>query len=123
MRKLIRSVRLTAPSIINLPLWQSTNGWLDGLQRQPSGRVSAPTNPTPFSLSHKLLLLQHRDAPDSLLGHLFSYKKYWGKGDVVTTSKAPKEKSEEAEGKTIIKIEFLLIKIHNFFYLSGIIQG
>lgn len=61
------------------------------------------------------LLLQHRDAPVFLLGHLFSYKKYGGKRDIITTSKAPKEKSEEVEGKTIIKIEFLLIKIHNFF--------
>lgn len=69
------------------------------------------------------LLLQHRDAPVFLLGHLFSYKKYGGKRDIITTSKAPKEKSEEVEGKTIIKIEFLLIKIHNFFYLSGIVQG
>lgn len=38
-----------------------------------------------------------------------------GKRGIITTSKAPKEKSEEVEGKTIIKIEFLLIKIHNFF--------
>lgn len=87
---------------------------LVGCQHQQTLRpVVFPTN----------LLLQHRDVPVYLLGHLFSHKKCGMGSDVITKSEAPKEKSEEAEEKTIIKITFLLIKIHVCFYLSGMVQG
>lgn len=100
------------PSSYNKP--QSSAGWkvyegnlLVGCQHQQTlCPLVFPTNQ----------LLQHRDVPVFLPGHLFSHKKCGMGRDVITKSEAPKEKSEEAKEKTIIKITFLLIKIHVFIF-------
>lgn len=113
MRKLTRWVRH----------WQNTDGWLVGYLvgrsvKATLGRMSAPTGPAPWVSFLHQLLLPHRHAPASLLRHLFSYRKCGrkrgalGKQDGITQSEDLKKKSEEAEGKSIVKTAFLPIKIH-----------
>lgn len=109
------------PSSYNKPWFLAKHKWLVGyLQRQLSGRMAAPIDPTPY-LSHRPVTAPTHKCSVFLFGHLFSYKNCGGRRDVITKSEAPKEKSEEAEGKTMVKTPFLQFKTHMFFDLSGIL--
>lgn len=118
MRKMIRSVRLTAP-FHNKPPSLAKHERLVGWFTKATFWQSVSTN-KPYTLQS---FPQARYFSNTEMFLFFFLGIYLvirsmgrgGKRDIITTSKAPKEKSEEVEGKTIIKIEFLLIKIHNFF--------
>lgn len=75
--------------------------------------MAAPIDPTPY-LSHRPVTAPTHKCSVFLFGHLFSYKNCGGRRDVITKSEAPKEKSEEAEGKTMVKTPFLQSKLTCF---------